>query len=52
MTKIKNKDERKQAYEELDELIRNKQQKDQANKKSDEERIKDIRKTWPLGIRI
>ena len=55
MAKIENKWEntteweRKKAYEELDELIRKKQQKDQP--KSIEERIKDIRKQWPIGIR-
>ena len=57
MAKIENKQEkmteweRKKAYEELDELIRKKQQKDQPNKKSINERIKDIRKQWPIGIR-
>lgn len=58
MSKIENKREnmteweRKKAYEELNELIRKKQQKDQSNKKSIDERIKNIRKTWPIGIRI
>ena len=52
MSKIENKWERKKAYEELSELIRKKQQKVQPNKKSIEERIKDIRKQWPIGIRI
>ena len=56
MAKIENKWEntteweRKKAYEELSELIQKKQQKDQP--KSIEERIKDIRKQWPIGIRI
>jgi len=57
MSKIENKWEntteweRKKAFEELNELIRKKQQKDQPNKKSIEERIKDIRKKWPIGIK-
>ena len=64
MSKIENKWghmttwERKKAYEELSELIRNRQQKEQPNQKTNEERkkieerIKNIRKTWPIGIRI
>ena len=58
MSKIENKREkmtewkRKKAFEELNELIRKRQQKDQPNKKTNEERIKNIRKTWPIGIRI
>lgn len=58
MSKIENKWEsmteweRKKAYEDLCKLIRKRQQKDQPNKKTDEERIKDIKKTWPIGVRI
>ena len=58
MSKIENKweymtgGEKEKAYEGLCELIRKKQQKEQPNKKSIEKRIKDIRKKWPIGIRI
>jgi len=43
--------ERKKAHEDLCGLIQSKQQKDRVNKKSIEERIKDIRKKWPIGIK-
>ena len=58
MSKIENKWEnmteweRKKAYEELSKLIQTKQESDQPNKKSIEERIKNIRKKWPIGIKI